>query len=74
MRGGVQDENVLHKDIRDDRCNWFFDLGGNSSRTFTLKLRAAYEGEYTLPAVTCSAMYDPHIFANTASGSAAVVR
>lgn len=74
MRGGVQNENVLHKDIRDDRCNWFFDLGGNSSRTFTLKLRAAYEGEYTLPAVTCSAMYDPHIFANTASGSAAVVR
>ena len=39
-----------------------------------LKLRAAYEGTYTLPAVTCSAMYDPHVAANTASGSAAVTR
>ncbi len=74
MRGTVQEEKVDYKDFRDDRCNWFFSLRSGESRTFVLRLRAAYEGEYTLPSITCSAMYDPHVFANTASGSAMVVR
>ena len=74
LRGGASDGDADYRDIRDDRCNWFFDLPHGKSRTFTLKLRAAYEGTYTLPAVTCSAMYDPHVAANTASGSAAVTR
>jgi NSS family neurotransmitter:Na+ symporter len=29
---------------------------------------------YVLPAITCSAMYDPHVAANTASGKTAVTR
>ena len=74
LRGGTADAEADYRDIRDDRCNWFFDLPHGKSRTFTLKLRAAYEGTYTLPAITCSAMYDPHVAANTASGSAAVTR
>ena len=74
LRGGAGDGEADYRDIRDDRCNWFFDLPHGKSRSFTLKLRAAYEGVYTLPAVTCSAMYDPHVAANTASGSAAVTR
>ena len=73
LRTGV-DNSGEHRDIRDDRCDWFFDLGRGASKTFNLKLRAAYEGTYTLPAVTCSAMYNPHVAANTASGKAAVVR
>ena len=63
-----------YKDIRDDRCDWFFHLPKGMSRSFTLRLRAAYEGTYVLPAITCEAMYDPHIAANTASGKAQVVR
>jgi uncharacterized protein YfaS (alpha-2-macroglobulin family) len=74
LRGGAANGESDYRDIRDDRCNWFFDLPHGKSRTFTLKLRAAYEGTYTLPAITCSAMYDPHVAANTASASTAVVR
>ena len=74
LRSGAGESDADYRDIRDDRCNWFFDLPHGKSRTFTLKLRAAYEGTYTLPAITCSAMYDPHVAANTASGSAAVTR
>ena len=62
------------RDIRDDRCDWFFDLPHGASRTFTLKLRAAYEGSYTLPAVTCSAMYNPQVAANTESRTTSVTR
>ncbi len=73
LRTGV-DNSGEHRDIRDDRCDWFFDLGRGASKTFNLKLRAAYEGVYILPAITCSAMYNPHVAANTASGKAAVTR
>ena len=74
LRGGSGDNEADYRDIRDNRCNWFFNLPHGKSRSFTLKLRAAYEGTYTLPAITCSAMYDPHVAANTASGTAAVTR
>ena len=62
------------RDIRDDRCDWFFDLPHGASKTFTLKLRAAYEGSYILPAITCSAMYNPQVSANTESKTTAVTR
>jgi uncharacterized protein YfaS (alpha-2-macroglobulin family) len=62
------------RDIRDDRCDWFFDLPHGASKTFNLKLRAAYEGSYTLPAITCSAMYNPQVAANTESKTTAVTR
>ena len=74
LRGGSANNDGAIKDIRDDRCNWFFDLPRGATKRFTLKLRAAYEGEYNLPAITCEAMYDPHIAANTASGTASVTR
>jgi uncharacterized protein YfaS (alpha-2-macroglobulin family) len=63
-----------YRDIRDDRCDWFFDLPHGASKTFTLKLRAAYEGSYILPAITCSAMYNPQVSANTESKTTAVIR
>ena len=72
LRSGVNNgDNV---DLRDDRAIWYFGLGSGSKRSFKLKLRAAYEGSYVLPAIKCEAMYDPSISANTASGTAAVVR
>ena len=74
MRGGSDESDADYSDIRDDRCNWFFDLPHGASKTFTLRLRAAYEGSYTLPAVTCSALYDPQVAANTASMTTAVTR
>ncbi len=74
LRGGVDNSSSAYKDIRDDRCDWFFGLGRGESKRFVLKLRAAYEGEFVLPAITCEAMYDHHIAANTASGIALVIR
>ena len=62
------------RDIRDDRCDWFFDLPHGASKAFTLKLRAAYEGSYILPTITCSAMYNPQVSANTESKTTAVTR
>ena len=73
MRGGA-DTGADYRDIRDDRCDWFFDLAHGATKTFSLKVRAAYEGSYTLPSITCSAMYNPHVAAATASGKTAVTR
>ena len=61
-----------YRDIRDDRVIWFFDLPKGTSKTFRVKLHAAYEGEFALPAVKCEAMYDSRVSANTASGTARV--
>ena len=75
LRMGDASEGAAdYRDIRDDRCDWFFDLPHGASKTFTLKLRAAYEGSYTLPAITCSAMYNPQVSANTESQTTAVTR
>lgn len=49
-------------DIRDDRVNTFFGIGGEK-KIFTVVLNAAYIGRYYLPAVSCEAMYDNSISA-----------
>ena len=72
--GKTADDAYDYKDIRDDKVLWFFGLPAGRSKTFTVQLRAAYEGAYVLPAVVCEAMYDPAVNASTASGSARVTR
>ena len=62
-----------YRDIRDDRVIWYFDLPRGRSKTFKVKMHAAYEGEFTHPSVKCEALYDAHISANSASGTAKVV-
>lgn len=74
LTGTVTASGSGYNDVRDDRSLWFFDLGAGVSRTFTLRLRAAYEGVFVLPAVKCEAMYDSSVSANTVSGKAAVTR
>ena len=74
LTGGSDNGGYDHKDIRDDRVNWFFGLPTGSVKTFTVQLRAAYEGTFTLPAVVCEAMYEPAVNASTASGTAVVTR
>lgn len=61
-------------DIRDDRNIFYFSLPRGSFKEFRVRLRAAYEGKFTLPSVTCEAMYNPTVFACTASGTASVTR
>ena len=71
---GAGDEGYDHKDIRDDRVNWFFALPAGRFKSFTVQLRAAYEGTYELPAIVCDAMYEPGVNAASASGTTSVVR
>lgn len=71
----VSSQNAYnYNDIRDDRNIWYFDLPLGTTKTFKTQLRAAYEGEFYLPSIVCEAMYDPQVYARTASGKAAVSR
>ncbi len=47
-----------YKDIRDDRVYTYYGLGTGSTKTFTVKLSAAYKGRFYLPSVESEAMYD----------------
>ncbi len=46
-------------DIRDDRILTYFNLGAGQSKTFRVRLQAAYRGKFFLPAASCNAMYAP---------------
>ena len=72
--GASADDGYDYKDIRDDRVNWFFALPAGRYKTFTVQLRAAYEGRYMQPSVVAEAMYEPAVQAATASGTASVTR
>lgn len=61
-------------DIRDDRNVFYFNINRGTYKEFRVRLRAAYEGEFILPPVTCEAMYAPTAYARTASGKASVTR
>jgi uncharacterized protein YfaS (alpha-2-macroglobulin family) len=74
LTGGASEDAYDHKDIRDDRVNWFFALPAGRSKTFTVQLRAAYEGRYMLPSAVVEAMYEPAVQAATASGTAVVTK
>ncbi|MCA1746119.1 MAG: hypothetical protein LC655_00370, partial [Bacteroidales bacterium] len=47
-----------YQDIRDDRVMTYFSLSPNSSKTFTVRLNAAYKGRYYLPSVKAEEMYN----------------
>lgn len=55
--------NPDYQDFRDDRVNTFFDIFQNQSLTFIVRLNAAYQGRFYLPATACEAMYDHSITA-----------
>ncbi|MDR0995939.1 MAG: alpha-2-macroglobulin [Tannerella sp.] len=63
-----------YEDIRDDRVLDYFDLLRGESKTFTLRLQAAYAGSFVLPAIRCEAMYDPEVQARTRAGRTLVSR
>ncbi|MDR1984165.1 MAG: Ig-like domain-containing protein [Prevotellaceae bacterium] len=57
-------QTFTYRDIRDDRVYTHFDLNAGNSKTFYVKLTAAYKGKFYLPAQSCEAMYDAKISAN----------
>jgi len=69
MDGVAQEQNITrptYEDIRDDRVLTYFDLRRSKKATFKVRLNAAYLGEFYLPSVSCEAMYDNSVKANTA--------
>lgn len=64
---------VDHVDVRDDRVLHYFNLRPRESLTVEILLNASYQGEFYLPAVHCSAMYDNTIYARTAGRTVEVV-
>ena len=54
-----------YRDIRDDRVLTYFNLGAGQTKTFRVRLQAAYRGTYYLPAVSLQAMYKPSEQART---------
>ena len=71
MAGGA-DDGYDHKDIRDNAVRWYFALPAGRFKTFSVQLRAAYEGRFALPATVVEAMYEPTVQAATAAGTALV--
>ena len=61
-----------YRDIRDDRVLTYFNLAAGQTKTFKVRLQAAYRGTYYLPAISCQAMYDPREQART-NGSWVIV-
>ncbi len=61
-----------YMDIRDDKVIYYFGLEKGACKRFVLRFRAGYCGEFTIPSVRCEAMYEPSVFARTASGKTTV--
>jgi len=57
VREKVDDNNFDYRDVRDDRIYTYFDLKAGESRTFQVKLNAAYCGEFVMSPVTCESLY-----------------
>ncbi len=66
-------ETYQYRDVRDDRVSTFFELYGRSSTTFTIKLNAAYVGDFYLPPTSCESMYNNKIYAQSASNRVKVL-
>lgn len=63
-----------YQDIRDDRVDFFFDLSRHEKKTFVVLLNASYIGEYNMPSISCSAMYDNTVRARVPGGKVKVVK
>lgn len=63
----TDNEDCDYVDQRDDKKIWHFVLNKNGVRSFKMKLRAAFCGEYILPSSICEDMYASIVNAHTAS-------
>ncbi|MBS9461925.1 hypothetical protein KIM67_05840 [Flagellimonas sp. 389] len=61
--GDSNSSKAEYIDTRDDRTNFYFDLGSKKSKTFTVKLNASFLGDYYLPGSQVEAMYDDNRYA-----------
>jgi hypothetical protein len=55
-----------YQNVLDDRVYTYFDLPMGKTYQYKFYLNAAYQGKFYMPNVSCAAMYDNNIYANTA--------
>lgn len=63
----TENDGCDYVDQRDDKKIWHFVLAKNGVKTFKMKLRAAFCGDYILPSALCEDMYESVVNAHTAS-------
>jgi len=61
-------------DIRDDRVNFYFNLGSQKTKTFSVQLNAAYLGKYYRYGAQAEAMYDNDYMVRTKGNWIEVVK
>ncbi|RVU83771.1 hypothetical protein EOL70_15720 [Leucothrix sargassi] len=54
-----------HRDQRDDRVHFYFDLAKGEEKTFSLVANTAYLGQFYVPAIQVQGMYDGDLVART---------
>lgn len=64
----------VHRDVRDDRVDLFFDLPRGVERSFEVFVHASYEGRFWQPMIQVEAMYDARINARLPGRWVEVVR
>lgn len=74
LDAGSSTDKYTYQDIRDDRILTYFDLRQGESKTFTVRLQAAYAGQFIRPAIVCEAMYDVSAQARTKAGKSHIER
>ena len=59
VNSSAGEANFSYRDIRDDRILTYFNLGAGQSKSFSVRLQAAYRGTFFHPSISCQAMYAP---------------
>ena len=72
LMGDEVNDDTSYTDIRDERISWYFSIESGVSKSFTVKLRAAYAGSYIIPPTVCEDMYNTSYRAMTANGKTVV--
>ena len=59
VNSSAGEASFSYRDIRDDRILTYFNLGAGQSKSFSVRLQAAYRGTFFHPSISCQAMYAP---------------
>ncbi len=60
-QSGLESASFEYQDIRDDRVYTYFSIEAGKSKSFKVRLNAAYQGRFYMPGAACEAMYDNSI-------------
>lgn len=66
--------NFIYQDFKDDRVYTFFHLRPGGTEVFSFKAKAAFSGDFFMPAISCEHMYNGDIYARSSTGRVNVVK